>query len=151
LRQSEVLGWWWDDIDLGAGTLRVRRQLIRRRTDGDQIGFGPLKSARSARTLALPTTLVDALRRHRDRQTAERESAASWVDPRLVFASAVGGPIDHRNDTRAFKALLIDAKIRCDEVATADGAPGSCLGCGYTIFVTLPRLCYSPKACRRGQ
>ena len=122
LRQSEALGLWWDDVDLDAGTLRVRRQLTRRRTNGEEIGFGPLKSARSARVLALPPTLVDALRRHRDRQAAERESTASWADPRLVFASTVGGPIDHRNDTRAFKALLIDAKVRCDEVPTASGA-----------------------------
>jgi hypothetical protein len=68
----------------------VHRQLTRRRNTGETVGFGPLKSARSARVLALPGTLVEALRRHRDRQTAERESVSSWADPRLVFASAVG-------------------------------------------------------------
>jgi integrase len=121
LRQSEVLGLWWDDVDLAAGVLRVRRQLTRARQAGESLGFGPLKSARSSRTLALPRQLVDQLRQHRERQEAERASAANWQDPRLVFASTVGGPIDHRNDTRAFKALLVLAKIRCNEAATRDG------------------------------
>jgi integrase len=39
-----------------------------------------------------------------------------------VFASSVGGPIDHRNDTRAFKALLIKARIRCDEILRPHGS-----------------------------
>jgi integrase len=38
-----------------------------------------------------------------------------------VFASATGTAIDHRNDTRAFKDLLVRAKTRCDEVATPSG------------------------------
>lgn len=113
----------WEDVDLAAGVLRVRRQLTRARTDGETLGFGPLKSARSSRTLALPRQLLDQLRRHRERQDAERAEAEAktWQDPRLVFASTIGGPIDHRNDTRAFKALLVFAKIRCDEVETEGG------------------------------
>ena len=78
-----------------------------RSTAGESLGFGPLKSVRSARTLALPRQLVEVLRRHRDRQDRERAAAGSWQDSRLVFASTAGGPIDHRNDTRAFKALLM--------------------------------------------
>jgi integrase len=122
LRQSEVLGLWWEDIDLEAGTLRVRRQLSRSRTAGQGLGFGPLKSARSMRVLAVPPALVAALARHRDRQRRERDEAGpAWADPRLVFASTTGGPIDHRNDTRAFKALLVAAQVRCTEIVGDDG------------------------------
>jgi integrase len=46
----------------------------------------------------------------------------SWADSRLVFASITGGPIDHRNDTRAFKALLIAVRVRCDEIGEASGS-----------------------------
>lgn len=121
LRQSEVLGIWWEDVDLTAGVLRVRQQLTRPRQSGQGLGFGPLKSARSSRTLALPRQLVEVLRRHRERQDAERAAAEAWRDPRLVFASTTGSPIDHRNDTRAFKALLVSAKIRCEEAQNAGG------------------------------
>jgi integrase len=121
LRQSEVLGLWWEDLDLVAGVLRVRRQLTLARQSGEVLGFGPLKSARSSRTLALPRQLADLLRRHQERQNVERGEATTWQDPRLVFASTIGGPIDHRNDTRAFKALLVLAKIRCEDVEAGGG------------------------------
>jgi integrase len=84
--------------------------------------FGPPKSARSMRVVALPTPLIACLKRHQERQRIEREAAGpDWADTRLVFASTVGGPIDHRNDTRAFKALLIAGRVRCDEIIAADG------------------------------
>jgi integrase len=122
LRQSEVLGLWWEDIDLDAGTLRVRRQLTRSRNAGQGLDFGPLKSERSKRILALPPALAASLARHREQQRSERNKAgAAWIDPRLVFASTTGGPIDHRNDTRAFKALLVAARVRCDEISDANG------------------------------
>jgi integrase len=122
LRQSEVLGLWWEDIDFKAGTLRIRRQLIRSRTAGQALAFGPLKSARSMRVLALPPALAAALERHRDRQRREQHEAGSaWADPRLVFASTTGGPVDHRNDTRAFKALVRAAGVRCSEITSDDG------------------------------
>ncbi|WP_377530306.1 tyrosine-type recombinase/integrase [Micromonospora sp. GCM10011542] len=112
LRQSEVLGLWWEDIDLDSATLRVRRQLTRARLAGEKLSFGPLKSARSMRVLPLPAPLVAALRRHQQRQRQERTALGdTWADPRLVFASTIGGPVDHRNDTRAFKALLVAANV----------------------------------------
>ncbi|MGW4291675.1 tyrosine-type recombinase/integrase [Micromonospora chersina] len=33
-----------------------------------------------------------------------------------------GTPVDHRNDTRAFKALLVAANVRCEEVTTEGGS-----------------------------
>ncbi|HEX5493712.1 MAG TPA: site-specific integrase, partial [Mycobacteriales bacterium] len=115
------LGLWWEDIDLDGATLRVRRQLLRRRQKGEALTFGPPKSARSRRVLSLPAPLVAALREHQAAQDTERASVKTWADPRLVFASTTGGPIDHRNDTRAFKALLVRAGVRCAEVPQPDG------------------------------
>ncbi|MEU5525397.1 site-specific integrase [Micromonospora chersina] len=123
LRQSEVLGLWWEDFDLDAATLRVRRQLTRARLAGEKLSFGPLKSARSMRVLPLPAPLVAAMRAHQQRQRRERAALAdAWADPRLVFASTTGTPVDHRNDTRAFKALLVAANVRCEEVTTEGGS-----------------------------
>ena len=69
LRQSEALGLRWDDIDMGAASLRVQRTL--QRVDGKYCFLEP-KTARSRRTLALPQPLVGALRQHRARQRRER-------------------------------------------------------------------------------
>jgi len=111
LRQGEALGLWWDDVDLEAGTLRVRRQLARTR-GRTPAEFAALKSARSRRTLSLPTSLVTVLREHRARQAGEQLNAPSWADARLVFATPLGTPIDSSNDARAFKSLLRRAGVR---------------------------------------
>ena len=111
LRQGEALGLWWDDVDLAAGVIRVRRQLLRPDEAGAPLTFGPVKSARSRRTLALPGRLAELLTEHRDKQAAEREAAGGWADARLVFATVAGTPVDHRNDAREFKALCRRAGI----------------------------------------
>ncbi len=111
LRQGEVLGLWWDDIDLDAGTLRVRRALQRQRAKG--LVFTEPKTARSRRTVSLPAPLVDALRAHRSRQLQERLLAGSmWKGVDCVFTTECGAPIDPRNDYRMFKELLVQAGLR---------------------------------------
>ena len=112
LRQGEALGLWWEDVDLAAGVIRVRRQLLRPDRKGAPLTFGPLTSARSRRTLAVRGRLADLLAEHRDRQALEHDRASErWADSRLVFATATGRPINHRNDAREFKALCERAGI----------------------------------------
>lgn len=111
LRQGEALGLWWDDLPPAARLLKVQRQLLRPAAAGAPMTFGPLKSARSRRTLALPGFLDESLAEHRERQAAERRAAGKWVDSRLVFATTTGTPLDHRNDAREFKALCERAGI----------------------------------------
>ncbi len=64
------------DVDLGAGSLRVRHQL-QRRLYGEEViwldasrALLPTKSHRSRRVLAIPAPLVEKLRAHRARQGA---------------------------------------------------------------------------------
>ena len=48
-----------------------------------------------------------ALRAHRKRQVEERLAAGPrWREAGLVFTSSVGTPLDARNLTRTFKAIL---------------------------------------------
>lgn len=111
LRQGEVLGLWWDDIDLDAGTLRVRRALQRQRADG--LVFTEPKTARSRRTVSLPAPLVASLRAHRSHQLQERLLAGSmWRGSDCVFTTECGSPIDPPNDYRLFKQLLVAAGLR---------------------------------------
>lgn len=68
---------------------------------------GDTKTRKSRRTLALPTRCVEALRRQREEQTAERRAAGSrWVDADLVFPTRVGSEMDKDNARRAFRSAL---------------------------------------------
>jgi integrase len=109
LRPGETLGLAWEDIDLPNATLRVRRAL--RREAGGLVLVEP-KTERSRRTLALPSLVVDGLRRHRQRQREEQIAAgASWVDSGLVFTTTRGTPLDPRNFRRYFATLTVAAGL----------------------------------------
>ncbi|MEZ4494687.1 MAG: tyrosine-type recombinase/integrase [Dehalococcoidia bacterium] len=104
LRQGEILGLRWQDIDLDADTLRVEQALQR---VGGQRQFGPPKSDRSMRALVLPDLTAAALRQHRLRQLEARLSAGErWQDQGLVFTTSIGTPCDPRKVTRLFQAHL---------------------------------------------
>ncbi len=111
LRQGEVLGLGWEDIDLDNGTLRVVAQLQRDAETG-QLARVETKTARSRRTLPLPESVRRMLHEHPERQNAERLDADAWEYPSLVFTTRLGTPIHPRNDYRAFRELIRQAGLR---------------------------------------
>ena len=105
LRQGELLGLKWQDVDLDGGRLQVRRS-IAWLTGRRAIEQEP-KSAKSRRSVALTPLAVDSLRHHRQRQVERRLVALAWEDKDLVFANEVGRPIEPGNLTRrSFQPLL---------------------------------------------
>ena len=73
---------------------------------------GDTKTPESRRTLALPRKCVEALREHRVRQAQDRLMAGPlWQDHGLVFASAVGTPMDDHNVRRMFRAITEEAGL----------------------------------------
>src|SRR5579859_1380203 len=73
---------------------------------------GDTKTPKSRRTLALPMRCVLALREQRARQAEERLAAgALWNDHGLVFASAVGTPLDAHNVRREFRKITLAAGL----------------------------------------
>jgi Site-specific recombinase XerD len=109
LRRGEILGLYWSDIDLDAGTLRVNQAL--QRVNGKLLLSEP-KTEKSRRALPLPSLLVPILRTHRSRQLEERLRAGEhWQQTDFVFTSQVGTPIEPRNLNRTFDALLKNAKM----------------------------------------
>jgi integrase len=73
---------------------------------------GDTKTPESRRTLALPRKCVEALREHRVRQAQDRLMAGPlWQDHGLVFASAVGTPMDDHNVRRMFRVITEDAGL----------------------------------------
>ena len=109
LRQGELLGLKWEDVDLEAGTLHVRRTLSSAKS-GPR--FVPPKTAKGRRSVRLTPTAVEALKHHSARQADEMTKAESlYQDQGLVFASLVGTPLSRHNLVRSFKALLRRADL----------------------------------------
>ena len=78
---------------------------------------GDTKTPESRRTLALPRKCVEALREHRVRQAQDRLMAGPlWQDHGLVFASAVGTPMDDHNVRRMFRTITEEAGLGTDWV-----------------------------------
>jgi integrase len=102
LRIGEGLGLRWQDVNLETGALRIRQ--VVQRVDG-QLIFKEPKTEKSRRTLTLPAVVVDALRRHRDRQAFEA-AGPCWRDHGLVFTNVIGGPLEPSNVLKRFKATL---------------------------------------------
>jgi integrase len=73
---------------------------------------GDVKTQKSRRTLRLPEAVVDALEAHRLKQAEDRLLAGGlWHDQGLVFASAVGTPLDPSHVRRSFRKVCEDAEI----------------------------------------
>nr|WP_202500556.1 site-specific integrase [Streptomyces sp. SID5476] len=132
LRQGEVLGLRWEDVDLDSGFLIVRRSRHRpqyahgcmapcgrktagycperRRTNPE---LSTTKSRAGRRAVGLPEQLVDLLRAHFKAQEEERTTAGKrWEENRLVFPDEHGRSPSHRRDWAEWKALLAEAKVR---------------------------------------
>jgi integrase len=70
-------------------------------------GDGDTKTRKSRRTLALPERCVDALRKQRAQQAADRLAAGEhWQDTGLVFTTAGGTEMDAANVRRDFRRAL---------------------------------------------
>jgi integrase len=95
MRRGEILGLRWEDVDLEERTIRIRRAL--QRVNGELVMVEP-KTHRSRRALPLPAMVVPALERQRERQEADHAAAGpAWQDHGLIFASAIGTPMEPRN------------------------------------------------------
>ncbi|MET7742077.1 site-specific integrase [Streptomyces sp. NPDC005385] len=132
LRQGEALALHWDDVDLDAGYLRIRRNRLRPKYQhgchnescGRKPGYCPkreqirrehksTKSRSGRRTVGLPDPLIKMLRKHREEQDRERaEAGAEWQDKGYVFTSPTGEPLSPNTDYHVWKRLLRDAGVR---------------------------------------
>jgi integrase len=110
MRQWELLGLKWADVDFNAGTLAVRRALQWQRGIG--LAFTEPKTARSRRKIHLSRTALAALRGHKDRQAFERHAAgAAWNGHGLVFCDAIGEPLSPTNETKRFQRAVATAGL----------------------------------------
>lgn len=91
LRQSELLGLRWQDIDFESGQIRVRHQLSRA-TRKEPARLLPLKTDAGERDIDLAPELGRVLRSH-------KLASGYSKDDDFVFATETGRPIYYRNAT----------------------------------------------------
>jgi integrase len=108
LRQGELLGLKWADVDLASRTLQVRRTMSEAREgrieEDTKNGKG--------RRIELTKSVVEGLRTHRARQQQEIKDKDSWQVHGLIFPSLVGTPTNSKNlYWRSFKPLLKAAEL----------------------------------------
>jgi integrase len=108
LRTEELRALRWNEVDLDAGIVAVYRAV---RATADT------KTPKSRRVLSLPQLAVRALQEHLDRQAGDQLLAGTlWQDHGLVFASAVGAPLDRHNVLREFRKITQTAGLGNDWV-----------------------------------
>jgi len=95
MRQGEILGLHWKDVDLDGGTLRVLHGLRRLRTRAGGISalvVTDVKTDRSRRTVRLDPRVVAALRRHQVRQETRTQmlAGAKWRIPGSCLRQPTG-------------------------------------------------------------
>jgi integrase len=111
MRPEEYLALKWSDLDLQKGMATVVRTLIWRK--GGEWYFGEPKTARSRRTVPLPSSVLSALLEHKRKQGADRlKAGAGYQANGFVFAMPDGRPILLRTlDRLHFKPTLKRAEL----------------------------------------
>ncbi|MHB8587243.1 MAG: tyrosine-type recombinase/integrase [Candidatus Dormibacteraceae bacterium] len=115
LRQGELLGLKWQDVDGKAGQLWIVRSV--QVVDGKPTFIEP-KTHRSRRAIQLSQTGIQALQAQRELQHRERDIAGNrWkrdvasVFNDLVFTNSRGGPMDGTTVTMAFQRRLAESGL----------------------------------------
>lgn len=107
MRQSELIGLRWCDVDFENGTITVCRQLQKSRASGKYVYIDETKNGK-ARLAAIAPSIVRVLKEHK-RQQMEWQLAAGpmWSNPDgLVFTDEIGGHIKHNTVVCRFKSIV---------------------------------------------
>lgn len=110
MRQGELLGLRWQDVDFTFGTASVQQTFYRL---GGQQFFKAPKTAKSRRTVGLPGVLAQELQGLREEQVEHRRLLGdSYEDHDLVFCQANGRPLHAHNIVqRDFRKVAAQAGL----------------------------------------
>ena len=110
MRQMELLGLKWTDLDWNKQTLKIKRQLLK--PHGEGVKFSSPKTRYSKRSIALGAKTIEILRKHNEQQQEEQHKAGeAWKEYGLIFTTQHGTPINPRNLLRDYKKLLHTAGL----------------------------------------
>ena len=108
LRQSELLGLKWSDLDWNNCSLKVIRQLKRNSKRNNY--FSNLKTKHSKRTIKLGKKTIRKLNNHHIEQQKYKRNS-NWEENDLIFTTKSGTPIKQGNLYTQFKLFLQKAGL----------------------------------------
>lgn len=145
LRRGEALGLHWIDVDLDGAAFTVRWQLLE--LSGGPC-LGPPKTRSGARVVAIDDATVQALRKHREAQTAEQEAWENgWTNIGLAFTREDGTPLRPNYVSRQFASLAAGCSlpvIRLHDLRHTNASLA--LAAGVPLKVVSQRLGHSSTA-----
>lgn len=110
MRQGELLGLKWSDLDWQTSQLNIRRQLSKSAGAGYELTTPKTKAG--IRNIDLGENTILVLREHQQEQYQQISQAADqWHDHDLIFPSSIGTHSDRDNLRRQFKIILEDAGL----------------------------------------
>jgi integrase len=107
-RRGEALGLRWEDLDVEAATITIRRALV---PMGAEVLVSEPKTRRGRRAIALDPLTLEALKAHAARQADERSACEDWVESGYIFTTADGRPLDPHRISKAFERHLRAAAL----------------------------------------
>ncbi|KPU43004.1 tyrosine recombinase XerC [Oxobacter pfennigii] len=118
LRQGELLGLKWSDIDFKKKELKVRQSLKKvtiiaaDASRKHKIIEQTPKSPTSKRAVPIPSNILSTLEDHKRQQEKEKADAgSSYNETDYVFTTELGNPIDASNFLRSYARILKKANI----------------------------------------
>jgi len=110
MRQGELLGLRWQDVDFLLGEVRVTQTFYRL---GGRAIFKAPKTDKARRTVAVPPVLLEALKSLGEvRNRRKREAGDAYEDLDLVFCQTLGKPLHAHNVVRRdFRDVMKRAKV----------------------------------------
>lgn len=144
MRRGELAGITHQCLDLDAARLLVEQQIV---VTKDGLQYGPPKTRRGHRTIALDAETVAVLRSHVDTQRVERELAGdAYEDHDLVFCDELGRPLSPDSIGRRFVAQRKAAGISTGSVhVLRHTAATLALTNGIPLHVVAGRLGDDPR------
>jgi integrase len=105
LRLSEILALKWGDVDLDSGEVGIRRT-VHQLHNGSIVYQSP-KSIRSRRTIVLPGSAVEVLKRHYQAHAGYRTILGTTLkDSDFIFAGPDGRPFKPATISQAFRRMV---------------------------------------------
>jgi integrase len=109
LRRGEILGLRWKDIQFEEKRASIQKNLVV--VKGTPLLQEP-KTKGSKRSISLPTTTVDALRKYKKVQAQEKlKQGALYQDNDLIVTTRFGTPVNPRHLLRSFYNLIKKANL----------------------------------------
>ncbi|MGG0175791.1 tyrosine-type recombinase/integrase [Gottfriedia acidiceleris] len=108
MRQGEILGLRWKDVDFERGCLRITQTLS---SDGKEI-LPYTKTKAGIRTVDLPEETIKQLLNHKELIEQEKLSnGINYIDFGLVVCTSNGTPTNKSNIRRSFKAIIKSSNL----------------------------------------